>query len=157
MCRSVADAALLLSVIAGPDPRDEATLYQPGVLPDYMKALDPNALKGKRLGVPRTFLRGSEPIREAFDASLDVFRSLGAEIVDPAEFPCAEEMQQSQAETVVLKTDFKVDVTKYISELLEVPTGVKNLADLIEFNKTHADLELIPPYHDDQSRWVYVR
>ncbi|OAX42252.1 amidase signature enzyme [Rhizopogon vinicolor AM-OR11-026] len=154
MCRSVTDAALLLSVIAGPDPRDEATLHQPGVLPDYMKALDPNALKGKRLGVPRMFLRDIDTILEAFDASLDVFRALGAEIVDPAEFPCAEEMKESQAETIVLKTDFKVDVAKYISELLEVPTGVKNLADLIEFNKAHADLELIPPYHDDQSRFI---
>jgi len=121
-----------------------------------MKALDPNALKGKRLGVPRMFLRDSVPILETFNASLDVFRALGAEIVDPAEFPCAEEMKESQAERIVLKTDFKVDVTKYISELLEVPTGVKNLADLIEFNKTHADLELIPPYHDDQSTWVYL-
>lgn len=152
MCRSVTDATLLLSVIAGPDPRDEATLHQPGVLPNYMKALDPNALKGKRLGVPRTFLRDSEPIREAFDAALDVFRALGAEIVDPAEFPCAEEMKESQAETIVLRTDFKADVTKYISELTKVPTGVKNLADLIEFNNIHADLELIPPYHDDQSK-----
>ncbi|KAG1888412.1 amidase signature domain-containing protein [Suillus subluteus] len=141
MCRSVTDAALLLSVIAGPDPRDAATLQQPGILPDYMKALDLNALKGKRLGVPRT-------------ASLDTFRALGAEIVDPADFPSAEEMKQSQAETLVLKTDFKVDVAQYISGLLEVPTGVKNLADLIEFNNTHADLELIPPYHDDQSRFI---
>ncbi|KAG1872991.1 amidase signature domain-containing protein [Suillus subalutaceus] len=157
MCRSVTDAALLLSVIAGPDPRDEATLQQPGILPDYMKALDLNALKGKRLGVPRMFMRDGEAfeaILEAFEASLDTFRALGAEIVDPADFPSAEEMKQSQAETLVLKTDFKVDVAQYISGLLEVPTGVKNLADLIEFNNTHADLELIPPYHDDQSRFI---
>ncbi|KAG1740412.1 amidase signature domain-containing protein [Suillus paluster] len=144
MCRSVADAALLLSVIAGPDPRDEATLHQPGVLPDYMKALDPNALKGKRLGVPRMFLRDGER----------TFRALGAEIVDPADLPCAEEMKVSQAESLVLKTDFKVDVTNYISGLLKVPTGVKNLADLIDFNKTHADLELISPYHGNQDRFI---
>ncbi|KAG2347190.1 amidase signature enzyme [Suillus weaverae] len=154
MCRSVTDAALLLSVIAGPDPRDAATLQQPGVLPDYMKALDPNALKGKRLGVPRMFLGDGEAILEAFNASLDTFRALGAEIVDPADFPCAEEMKESQAETLVLMTDFKVDLAEYFSGLLEVPTGVKNLAGLIEFNNTHADLELIPPYHDDQSRLI---
>ncbi|KAG1867539.1 amidase signature domain-containing protein [Suillus tomentosus] len=154
MCRSVTDAALLLSVIAGPDPRDTATLHQPGVLPDYMKALDPNALKGKRLGVPRIFLGDDKAILEAFNASLDTFRALGAEIVDPADFPCAEEMKESQAETLVMDTDFKADLNEYISGLLEVPTGVKNLADLIEFNNTHADLELIPPYHDDQSRLI---
>jgi amidase len=158
MCRSVTDVALLLSVIAGPDPRDAATLQQPGVLPDYMKALDPNALKGKRLGVPRMFMRDGEAFKailEAFNASLDTFRALGAEIVDPADFPSAEDMKESQAETLVLQTDFKADLNEYISGLLEIPTGVKHLADLIEFNKTHADLELIPPYHDDQSRCVH--
>ncbi|KAG1888411.1 amidase signature enzyme [Suillus subluteus] len=142
MCRSVTDAALLLTFIAGPDPRDEATLHQPGIVPDYMKALNKNALKGTRLGVPRAFIRNMKAIEETFNSSLDIFRALGAEIVDPADFPNGEELLASQAEKLVMAVDFKFGISKYISELVEVPTGVKTLADLIEFNKINADLEL---------------
>ncbi|KAG0703594.1 amidase signature domain-containing protein [Suillus ampliporus] len=154
MCRSVADAALLLNIIAGPDPRDEATLHQPGIVPDYMKALDTNALKGARLGVPRAFIRDIKTIEEEFNASLDVFRALGAEIVDPADFPDAEELLASKAEKRVLDVDFKVDLNKYLSELVDVPTGVKTLAALIEFNKGRAELDLPPPFYKDQSQFI---
>lgn len=154
MCRSVADATLLLSFIAGPDPRDEATLHQPGIFPDYMKALDKNALKGARLGVPRAFIRNVKTIEATFNSFLDIFRALGAEIVDPAEFPATEELLTSKAEQLVLAADFKIDINKYISELVEVPTGVKALADLIEFNKAHADQELPAPFYTDQSQFI---
>ncbi|KAG1740450.1 amidase signature domain-containing protein [Suillus paluster] len=158
MCRSVTDAAILLNFIAGPDPRDEATLHQPGIIPDYMRALDKNALKGARLGVPRAFIRDMTIIEETFNSSLDVFRALGAEIVDPADFPDAEELQGSkveiQPEKLVFGVDFKAGISKYTSELVAVPTGIKTLADVIEFNKTHADLELPAPFYTDQSRLI---
>ncbi|KAG1871630.1 amidase signature domain-containing protein, partial [Suillus subluteus] len=86
MCRSVTDATLLLNTIAGPDPRDEATLHQPGVIPNYMRALDKNSLKGARLGVPHSFIRNVNTIEETSNSSLDIFRALGAEIVDHADF-----------------------------------------------------------------------
>ncbi|KAG2366491.1 amidase signature domain-containing protein [Suillus spraguei] len=154
MCRSVTDAALLLNFIAGPDPRDEATLHQPGIVPDYVKALDKNALKGARLGVPRSFIRNMKAIEETFNSSLDIFRALGAEIIDPADFPNGEELLASKAENLVMVVDFKVGISKYISELVKVPTGVKTLADLIEFNKINPDLELPGPFYTDQSRFI---
>lgn len=154
MCRSVADAALLLNFMAGPDPRDAVTLHQPGLIPDYVRALDKNALKGARLGVPRSFIRDIKVIEEAFNLSLDVFRALGAEIVDPADFPDTEELLASKAEKRVLDVDFKVDLNKYLSELVDVPTGVKSLAALIEFNEKRADLGLPPPFYKDQSQYV---
>lgn len=43
-------------------------------------------------------------------------------------------------------------MNNYIAGLLEVPTGVKNLSDLIAFNIANADKELIPPYYTDQSQ-----
>ena len=43
---------------------------------------------------------------------------------------------------------------QYISELLDVPTGVKNLADLIAFNIAHADEELVQPFWTDQSEFI---
>ena len=48
MTRSVADAAVLLSVIAGKDPNDNFTHAQPAIVPDFSKALNKGALKGKR-------------------------------------------------------------------------------------------------------------
>ncbi|KAG2754320.1 amidase signature enzyme [Suillus brevipes Sb2] len=154
MCRSVADAALLLNFMAGPDPRDAVTLHQPGLVPDYTRALDKNALKGVRLGVPRSFIRNSKVIEETFNLSLDVFRALGAEIIDPADFPDAEELLASKAEKRVLDVDFKVDLNKYLSELVDVPTGVKSLAALIEFNERRAELGLPPPFYKDQSQLI---
>ncbi|KAI5117586.1 hypothetical protein M0805_004581 [Coniferiporia weirii] len=152
--RSVADAAAILSVIAGRDPLDNFTLAQPEIVPDYSKALDINALKGTRLGIPRLF-QGTDPnILAAFNASVEIIKGLGATIVDPAEFPDATEIRESGNETIVLTTDFKVDVNSYISGLLEVPTGVKDLAGLIQFNIDHAAEELIPPFYSDQSQFI---
>jgi hypothetical protein len=43
----------------------------------------------------------------------------------------------------------------YISGLIEVPTGVKTLSDLIAFNTAHESQELIPPFWMDQSQYVF--
>ena len=109
MTRSVADAAAILSAIAGPDPRDNFTLAQPRVVPDFTKALKADALKGVRLGVPRRlFSRSNSNIVAAFNASLDTIRALGATVVDPADLPDFDELEASNNETIVLDTDFKV-------------------------------------------------
>ncbi|KAI0089573.1 amidase signature enzyme [Irpex rosettiformis] len=155
MARSVADAATILTVIAGKDPLDNFTLAQPPVVPDYTKALKKNALHGVRLGVARQFAGSNAVVLAAFNASVEIMRGLGATIVDPADFPDFTEIRESGNETIVLDTDFKVDVNNYISGLLEVPTGVKDLADLIAFNTAHADQELPPPFWTDQS--IFIR
>jgi aspartyl-tRNA(Asn)/glutamyl-tRNA(Gln) amidotransferase subunit A len=79
--RTVADAATLLSVLAGPDPRD-ATAARTAV-PDYHAALTGD-LKSARIGVPRAFVgEGVDPeVRAAFDAALDLMASDGATVVD---------------------------------------------------------------------------
>ncbi|KIJ40411.1 hypothetical protein M422DRAFT_49157 [Sphaerobolus stellatus SS14] len=154
ICRSVADCAAVLSIIAGRDPRDNFTLQQPLIVPDYTKALNPNALKGVRLGVPRLFVGNDNNITAAFNQSLDIMRSLGATIVDPADFPDAQELRASGNSSIVLSADFKVGVNQYISELLSVPTGVTDLADLIAFNTAHAAEELPPPFWTSQSQFI---
>lgn len=110
MTRTVADSAILLSVIAGPDPSDNATVTQPQPVPDYRKALNPEALHGVRLGVPRKFLEADDNIITAFNESIEVIRRLGAVIIDPAEFPNADELLTSKDtnEDIVIGTDFKV-------------------------------------------------
>lgn len=108
MCRSVADAATILTVIAGRDPLDNFTLAQPPVVPDFTKALNKNALSGARLGVLRGLVSRNANVAAAFNASLDTMRGLGATIVDPADFPDLQEFLASDNETIVLNTDFKV-------------------------------------------------
>ena len=108
MCRSVADAATILTIIAGRDPLDNFTPAQPPIVPDYTKALNTDALKGAVLGVPRGLVSRTPAVAAAFNASLDTLRSLGATIVDPADFPDLQEFLASDNETTVLDTDFKV-------------------------------------------------
>ena len=89
MVRSVSDAAIVLSIIAGKDPNDNFTLAQPSKVPDYTKALNKNALRGKRIGVPRAVflndsISGNDPfVNVAFEEALKTIRALGATVVDP--------------------------------------------------------------------------
>ncbi|KAI0088298.1 amidase signature enzyme [Irpex rosettiformis] len=166
MTRSIADAAVVLSVIAGKDPNDNFTLAQPSPVPDYTKALNKDALKGKRIGVPRKVftndtITGNDPfVNIAFDAALDTIRALGATVVDPADLPSADEIAVSNNETIVLDVDFKasllfccIQLNSYYANLLENPSGVRSLADLIAFNDANPELEE-PPRFEDQSELI---
>ena len=108
MCRSVEDLAILLSVIAGQDPLDEFSMQQPEDVPDYTQSLKADGLKGVWLGVPRNMLKQSDPVvLEAFNAALDLIRSLGAEVVDPADLPEWDPDRVRDLEYKVLYADFK--------------------------------------------------
>jgi aspartyl-tRNA(Asn)/glutamyl-tRNA(Gln) amidotransferase subunit A len=84
---TAADAARVLGVIAGRDERDSTSADVP--VPDYTLNLDDEVGK-RRIGVPRAlFGEGLDPeVREAVEAGIENFRSLGAEIVD-VELPFA--------------------------------------------------------------------
>jgi len=81
LARSVRDAALVLGVLAGHDPRDSTSVDVP--VPDYLASLTGD-VKGLRLGVPREyFVAGMEPgVETAVRAAIEVLRGLGAQIVD---------------------------------------------------------------------------
>lgn len=85
MTRTVADNALLLNLIAGPDPQDSTCL--PEAAPDF-SALLGQEIKGLRLGVPEEMLsQGIDPeVRQAFETALKQYEALGAEIV-PVRLP----------------------------------------------------------------------
>jgi len=145
--RSVADAAAVLSVIAGPDPNDNFTLAQPEPVPDFTKALNKNALKGKRIGVPRAVflnssISGDDPsIMPIFEQALDTLRKLGATVVDPADIPTAQQIVESDDENTVLDVDFKIQLNAYFAALKANPSGVRTLEQLIEFNNANPALE----------------
>jgi amidase len=151
--RSVADAAALLGVLAGADPRDVATMNggaSPGSpaesgsgMRDYSRFLDPEGLRGARIGVPRTVYWGNSEKSDAIaEAAVALMGQLGAEIVDPADISTAEAMQEEPGEMEVLLYEFKHDLDAYLTER-DDPT-MRSLADLIRFNKEHAAEEL--PY-----------
>lgn len=112
--RSITDAAIVLSIIAGPDPNDNFTIAQPMPVPDYTMALNSSSLVGKRIGVPRAVflndsMTGNDPyVNQVFEQALETLKSLGATVVDPADLPSAYEIYESNNETVVLDVDFKV-------------------------------------------------
>jgi len=81
MTRDVTDAALLLGVIAGHDPKDSTSVDCP--VPDYMAALK-QGVKGLKIGLPKEyFIEGLDPdVQQAMDQAIAVYRQLGAEFVE---------------------------------------------------------------------------
>ncbi|KAG9075209.1 hypothetical protein FS749_013143 [Ceratobasidium sp. UAMH 11750] len=152
MTRSVADAAVILSVIAGRDQKDNYTSTAPSEIPDYTEYLKPDAIRGKRFGVPRAvFTQRNYPrIIAAFNKSLETIRELGGIIVDPTDMPSISEITSSQNETFVLNVDFKVEINQYLRGLESIPTGASTLEKIIAYNDAHKDLEG-PKGYEDQS------
>jgi amidase len=137
MTTNVRDAALVLNAIAGSDPADPATAEADAHRVDYAAGLNPNALRGVRIGVMR-FASGFGT-NEALEAALAVLRAQGATLVDIAEFQGREEMGRN--ELIVLLAELKTDMNAYLAT---TPRAVRSrtLADLIAFNRRHADAEL---------------
>lgn len=110
MARSVADAAILLTIIAGRDTSDNYTLAQPFPLPDYSNALQPFGLANARLGVVRNLMEERMYyVDEALNDSIDIMRGLGAEIVE-ADFTNEIDIKErsSEGQYLVAAIDFKV-------------------------------------------------
>ena len=145
IARTVADAAAILSAIAGHDPTDRATGSSIGRRqPDYTRFLDPNGLRGARLGIARQFGFGSsEKEDEVINAAIDTLRRLGATVIDEVTMPGAQALLTAPDELTVLLYDFKVDINRYLQSRGST-VDVHSLADLIRFNEQHAKQEL--PY-----------
>ena len=158
--RTVADAAVALGVIQSRtfDGRDAATggvplgwqgrFTRPTNIPtDYTQFLNPNGLKGARLGVTRQGIDSAPAnVIAAFDALLTVLKSAGATVIqlDGANpdispvftFPAA------TGETFVLEYDFKGDVQSYFATRVGVPVAGGTLASAIAFDNANADAEM---------------
>jgi len=134
MTRSVADAAALLSAMAGADPADPVTAAAAGQPGDYTAFLDPGALAGARIGVWREGVKAAGPATVAvLDAALARLAELGADVVDPVDLPGAGEIEEP--EFTALLTEFKHDLNAYLAALPGSHPGT--LAELIAFNRDH--------------------
>jgi len=141
--RTVADAAAVLSALVGVDPRDPATAGSAGKFStDYTQFLDPDGLRGARIGVARGggFTGYSEETDAIFEQALEAMADAGAVLVDPAEIPTIDALNADQAEIIVLIYEFKRDLNAYLATRTGVP--IHTLADAIAFNEAHASQEL---------------
>jgi amidase len=141
MARTVADAAALLGAMTGIDEHDPATRESRGhVQADYTRFLDPNGLRGARIGLPREHYFGfSDEADRIIEEAIQALRDAGAEIIDPADIPNAGEINRPSYQ--VLLYEFKADLNKYLAGL-GPSTPVKRLEEIIAFNEAHHDLEL---------------
>jgi amidase len=142
MTRTVADAAALLSAVAGVDSQDAATTTAAArrARVDYTKSLRLDALKGARIGVPRKRYFGYSPKADAVvEEALRVLKAQGAVVVDPAEIPTAAQLEDCEFE--ILLYEFKDGLNAYLKSS-GAKGGVQSLAELIAFNKKEAAREM---------------
>lgn len=142
MARTVADAAILLGAMAGPDPADAATGAGAGKFPaDIAVLLDANGLRGARIGILRSSsFNLSGKLAPVLRAVTEALVRAGAEVVDPVEIPSLEEAGGPEYE--VLLYEFKADLETYLAG--RPGAAVRTLDGLIAFNAGNADREM--PY-----------
>jgi amidase len=126
--RSVKDAAIVLDVISGPDPRDAATLEQPADY-GYAARLGSTSLKGVRLGVIMNFRGGNSDVDGIEKTALDNLEAQGAILV-PITLPKEFESLWDRVLDPVGEAEFKPQLERYLQTL--APTQPKTLAQLID-------------------------
>ncbi len=136
MTRTVRDAALLLTAMAGSDPKDAATRNADAQRsPDYTRFLDAGGLKGARLGVVKNLMGVHAHVDGVIRPALEVLQRQGAILVE-VELKSA---SYDDAEFEVLLYEFKADLNAYLAGR---GGAVKDLAALMAFNQAHRGEEL---------------
>lgn len=137
MARSVADAAALLTAMAGRDEADPATATMPGrAVYDYTSRLNADGLRGARVGVLYGDLMQKPGIAPALQHAVAVLRDAGATVV-PVQLPTQGQWQD--AERIVLMHEFKAGLQRYFTTY-QAP--VRSMEDVIAWNRQHAGKEL---------------
>ncbi len=129
MTRTVEDAAIILSVIAGSDPADPATAEADARKTDYRAALNAGSLQGTRIGVARFLTGYHAPTDAVFEENLTALRNAGAILVDITDGPDMRAI--GEAEFAVLMTELKADLNAYLAS---TRVDVRTLSDAISFN-----------------------
>jgi amidase len=130
MARTVRDVAILLTVMADPDSHNAR---------DYSTFLDPNGLRGARLGIARQFFAANAPLDAFLSGCVDALKKAGAEIIDPVEITTVAQLPGPEQE--VLLYEFKDGLNRYLTRL---PSGspARTLKELIAFNERNRDREM---------------
>ena len=155
MARTVADAAAVLGALTMADGRDAATAAnQRKVHSDYRAFLDADGLRGARIGVARKGVSGYDAATDRiFEEAIRAIGDAGAEVIDPADIPTVDGGRLGASEMVIMQTEFKHGIAAYLATRMVVDAELpqpRSLADLVRFNKEHAEQELI---HFGQERF----
>ena len=133
MTRSVADAAAMLTAMAGTDPRDAATADADKHATDYTKFLDADALKGARIGVVKKQFGGRNDLVSAEVAkAIEVMREKGAILVDVPEIPNTD--KYGATELTVLLYELKASMREYLAEYAP-GSPLRSLEDIVAYNE----------------------
>jgi amidase len=135
MCRTVEDCALLMSAIAGPDPKDAITVAKGVPKLDFTAHLGRKDLKGVRLGVGRQYFGANEKADRLIEEALIALKALGAVLVD-VEIPTIGKFDDAELE--VLLYEFKADLDSFLATQLPA-SPMRSLADVIEFNARNSE------------------
>jgi amidase len=140
--RTVADSAAVLGALVGLDSRDAATQASAGkFFSDYTQFLNPDGLRGARIGFTRQFEGLNLKTDAVFEQAVQAMANAGATMVE-VQLPHFDEVNSGAAEFTVLLFDFKVDLKKYLSSRSGVPLAHADLAAAIAFNNAHAAQEM---------------
>jgi len=147
MARTVRDAAILLSALAGVDPDDKVTAESQGRRAvDYTKFLVGDGLKAARIGVARNYFGFHDAVDAVITAALEVLKRNGATLIDTSDLP--KQDQFAAAETTVFQYEMKAGVNAYLARL-GPKSPVRSVEDVIAFNEKHREQEL--PYFGQDS------
>lgn len=131
MTRTVRDAALIMSVMAGPDARDPATLSRPA--PEF--TLRREQLRGSQIGLISDEMNLSDTEQQVMQQVRDALASAGATVQD-VPFPSREATKHLGWALEVLLYEFKGDLNAYLQD---VQLGPRDLAEVIAGNDERAD------------------
>jgi len=154
MARSVADAAIVLSVIAGHDPADPVTAGGADSIPaSYTEHLLPDALDGARLGVIRQLSNrdnANPEVLSVFEQALADLRSNGAEIVDPVDLPQLARLGESTEDGVdtMWCSRFRYDLNNYLASL-GPDAPAKSLQEILDSGLYHPNMQSDMQYYQD--------
>ncbi len=154
MARSVYDVAAALGIMTGVDPADSATSKSEGQFQtDYTKGLNPDALKGARIGVARDFTGSDPDVDWVMEASFAAMKKAGATLVD-VRYPKWLLDVKGDFYTAIRYPEFVVQIAEYLEGT--GPTYPKTLAEMIDranqFNGTRGDGARPNP-----SRWTLFK
>ena len=145
MGRSVADAAALLGALTGVDTADPRTSESEGNYHvDYTQFLDANGLNGKRIGVLAGTIGQHEGVDAIMENAFEAIEAQGATVVK--DIKVNEDGAYGNSGFEVLLYEFKDGLNKYLASRPDAQ--VKTLADVIQFNKDKADVEM--PYFQQE-------
>jgi len=133
MGRTVQDIAIALGTITGIDSTDSKTLASRGkYLTNYSEYLIADGVKGKRIGLQRKAMGFSAKVDTLMENAVKWLKANGAEVMD-IEFPEGEDYENASYDVMVY--EFRDGLNKYLAGLGS-DSAVKNIGELIEFNKS---------------------